>query len=112
MEPPIIVIGDALEIFDSVAAAERYLEVPDIAGLTIYDANGYVINATHERKHGPLLKCYVVLLQQAMPPRQNVEHLRKRLLGILEDMEKQEPEDCELPLPLLIGKARTWCRCD
>jgi len=46
MKPPIIVIdGETVDLFPSVMAAERYLEAPDIEGLSIFDADGYRLRA-------------------------------------------------------------------
>ena len=40
MRPPIIVVSDDVDVFDSVEAAERYLEPWQLDGLRVYDRNG------------------------------------------------------------------------
>ena len=52
MRAPILVVSDDTAVFDSVQAAERYLEPPDVKDLDVrvYDADGLLLQCVIERR--------------------------------------------------------------
>lgn len=49
MKPPIILVeGQDVSLFSSVAALERYVESPDIECYRVFDADGQILSLTSE----------------------------------------------------------------
>lgn len=95
MSAPIFVFDtNTVEIFESVAAAERYLEPPDIEDLTILDGKGRSLIPTIVQERVPLMWGLFstsrdrVLLRQEEPVRLRIEtftHLLRKHLQLVDD---------------------------
>ena len=80
MRAPILVIGDDVDVFDSVQDAERYLEPPDVSdtAVRVYDAEGRVLTCVIERR---LLNEVVRFKETDGPP--DVAGLRAALIEFI-----------------------------
>lgn len=114
MEAPIIVIRDDLEIFDSVSAAERYLEPADVRtrDTACYDRNGRVLVAEIVARRRLIFAYDAVVLSDVIPQKNNAGELRQLLLEYLRRLGKCDADDARADLDALISKARIWAKCD
>jgi hypothetical protein len=82
MKPPIIVVdGETVDLFPSVISAERYLEAPDLEGLSIFDADGYRLQANAVEENVSVVGPWTttrshVSLRMPEPPLRDRDELR------------------------------------
>jgi len=78
MKAPIIVVEQhtCFDIFQSVEAAENYVEAPDISLMTVYDADGNLLTLT------PISPIHV-LLEEPNPAIDKSDDLRKDITNYL-----------------------------
>lgn len=114
MEPPIIVISDDLQVFDSFSEAERYLETVDVAAQNplFYDRHGRVLTAVIIEKRSMLFRRDSVALRYTVPAQIESERLHKLLEGYLKGTHHWNPEDSDADLDALVSIARIWARCE
>jgi hypothetical protein len=81
MRPPIVIISDDFDIFESVVDAERYVEPPDVrAGrIKIYDRDGRPIRASIEKR----LLAEVVRFEDQEGAEPKPEELRLKIANFL-----------------------------
>jgi hypothetical protein len=103
MKEPILVISDDVDLFESVRAAERYLEAPEIrTGVTVLDAAGRLLRAVVVRK----LLAEVVVLEEDPEAPINVAALRAGLTRLVVGRGRLPAESvAHLPLEQLIMRA-------
>ena len=119
MKPPIIVIGDDLEIFESVGDAERYIEAPDVhKGQTVaYDSEGRLLEL---RAPGQGTSTFLgvrtydvrqpISISDAEPEPSHQSELSSCLRDYLHRLSLSEETLSQMSLAELIGVAIERCR--
>lgn len=90
MKPPILVISDDVDLFESARDAERYLEAPEVReGITVLDADGRPIRALIVKK----FLADVVRLEGDPEAAPDVPALRAGLIRLISGREGVPNED-------------------
>jgi hypothetical protein len=83
INPPIIVVSDDVDVFETVSAAESYIEPPDVAVTRLYDRDGRPLQASVASRGPRFFRSQRVHISEIGDAEPEPDRLRALLLRFL-----------------------------